>query len=150
MVAMGWLFTMGIAVPIIWIFSYGIGFIKLDYLTALFLQSPYGFAILAVGVSCIIPAISLHSKDRLGWKDTMVTLSILIICFLAFGLPYLITYMTRINDGHVSALLKYYPCSVLVCISLLLFILYAVPFILLIIDRKNYFEMIHQRKLEDR
>jgi hypothetical protein len=145
-IAIWWLFIIGIAVPIIWILSYIIGFCNLDYLTALFFQSPWGFAILLVSISCIPPLILLSQKSKSAWKETIVILSILIICFLAIGLPYLTTQITDVNDYDVSHLRSHFPY--LFIFIPLLFIVYAVPFILLILDRKNYFEMVRQRELE--
>ena len=143
-----WLFTIGIVVPIIWILSYVIGFCKLDYLTALFLQSPWGFAILLVSVSCIPPLILLSQKTKSAWKGTIVILSLLIICFLAIGLPYLTTQITNVNDYDVRHLRSHFPF--LFIFIPLFFIVYAVPLILIILDRKNYFEMVRQRELENK
>jgi uncharacterized membrane protein len=55
--------------------------------------------------------------------------------------------MTRINDIHVNELRTYYSYSVYV-FAPFLFTVYTVPFILLILDRKNYFAMVRQREVE--
>jgi len=140
-VTIWWLFIMGIVVPIAWILSYLIGSNSLDYLSLLFLQSPWGFAILLVSISCLPPAILLLRKAKSDWKEAVIILSIEIICFLSIGLPYL----ARLDNYDQFVFSQHFP-YIFVSIPLLL-LSYLIPLILLILDRKNYFEMVRQREL---
>jgi hypothetical protein len=86
---------------------------------------------IAVGFLYIIPSILLRRKKRARWKAAVAILFIGSLSFTGLIIFY-------------AACPEYYPWYVFTPAV----IIYAVPLILVILDRKNYFEMVRQRELE--
>jgi CHASE2 domain-containing sensor protein len=85
------------------------------------------------GVFTLISGILLGKESKQAWKVTAIILAITIICFLGLSLYSLINAVVYIIP--LISLLEGLSCFI--------------PLILIILDRKNYFEMVRQRELEE-
>lgn len=91
-----------------------------------------GLVIVAVGILYLLPSVLLLKRKSWAWIFAISVLTLELLFFTVF---------------YTSSL---FPCSY--CRSphyeyTPIFIIYFVPLILIIIDRKNYFAMVHQHEL---
>ena len=84
------------------------------------------------GIFMFLSFVFLSTKGKKAWAITVIILVITIICFLGLNLYSL--------ANHV-----YYMITL---ISFLEWLSCLFPLSLIILDRKNYFKMVHQRELE--
>ena len=91
----------------------------------------YALVFLPIWILFLLPSILLPRKRRWCWTTSIIVLCLEIIIILAVCI-----------FGAIHYRYTYY----LELISIVIF--YLVPFALIILDRKNYFEMIRQRKLK--
>ena len=94
----------------------------------------FTFILLAIGIFYILPIRLLFRKERRAWSLAVLSISIDILAL--FVTAWIISYF-YLDNGHSSVLLL-----------IPLWILGLVPLILIILDRKNYFEIVHQREAE--
>jgi hypothetical protein len=87
------------------------------------------FILLIGSIFYIISDIFLSRRNRRAWIVAVTALSVVSICSIGIYLYYL-----------SSSSYSYY--------SAIPIISYLVPLLLIILDRKNYFEMVHRRELE--
>ena len=78
----------------------------------------------AVGLLYLIPGILLCMKRNLSWISSIIILS-------AEAIPFLIMTIIFMNPIPIAGI-----------------VVVLIPLIFLILDRKNYFEMVRQRELE--
>jgi hypothetical protein len=86
--------------------------------------------VLPIWLLFLLPSIFLASKKPWGWTTSIIMLSLEILGSLGVCIYFATT------DGLYY--LQYTPAIIIL----------LVPLILIIIDRKNYFEMVRQRELE--
>jgi len=92
-----------------------------------------GLAILAAGILYLLPSILLIKRKSWAWTFTISELVIELALFIVFYTSPLFSCL-HCRSPHY----EYTP----------ILIVYFVPLILLIIDRKKYFEMVHKRELD--
>lgn len=97
----------------------------------LFDSAIYALVFLPIWILFLLPSILLPRKRRWCWTTSIMILCLEIIIILAVCI-----------FGAIHYRYSYY----LELIPIVVF--YLVPFALIILDRKNYFEMIRQRELE--
>jgi hypothetical protein len=121
-IAIWWLFIVGITLTVLTITA-------LPWMTDWSPIGPTMYLIpIAMGLLAISPAILLLIKNQTAWTFAKVILSILLILLAIFWL-----------------------CGAAITIfGNLLLLSVFIPFLLIILDRKNYFEMVRQRELEKR
>jgi hypothetical protein len=129
-------------ITVLWLIAMGV-ILTTWHLVALFVLSLYSldagpvnergnnlvFILLLGSILYIISGIFLSRRSKRAWIVAVTVLSIVTICSIGIYLYYLSP------SGY-----SYY--------SAIPIIAYLVPLILLILDRKNYFEMVRQRELE--
>gem|GEM_PF-6596170 len=93
----------------------------------------WALVFLPVWVLFLLPSILLSRKRRWCWTTSIIVLCSEIVIILA------VFIFGAIHYGY-----SYY----LELIPIVIF--YLVPFVLIILDRKNYFETVRQRELEKR
>ena len=91
----------------------------------------YALVFLPIWILFLLPSVLLPRKRQWCWKTSLTVLCLEIIIILAVCIVGYIHY-------RYSYIVQLMP----------IVIFYLVPFILIILDRKNYFEMVRQRKLE--
>ena len=91
----------------------------------------YAVVFLPIWILFLLPSILLPRKRRWCWTTSIMILCLEIIIILAVCI-----------FGAIHYRYSYY----LELIPIVIF--YLVPFILIILDRKNYFEMLRQQELE--
>lgn len=124
-----------------WIFIVGVVFVAL---TALFLgcspepESRNNLWIgIAVGFLYILPGILFYVKNKLAWISAIVIISVDLI----FWLIYLV--LNAVDNYKAE-----HPVFKDITFLIYPILLILIPLILLILDQKNYFEMVRQRELE--
>ena len=131
-IATWWLIVIGVLLTILGVL----------YMFALFLQSMWStsgddgrlyIVLLLGGIFTFISGIFLSKESKWAWQIAAIVLIIAMICFIA---GYLCLSIDSANYSKLPIIL---PVGLLI---------YLTPLILIILDRKNYFEMVRQRELE--
>jgi len=94
------------------------------------------FVLLLGSIFYILSGISLSRKSKRAWAVAVTILSIITICSMGI-------YLYISDYAYYSRI----PCIKIPIILLLGFFIYLTPLILVILDRKNYFEMVRQLEL---
>jgi hypothetical protein len=133
-IAAWWIITYGIVTTIAQISFLSISPAWSDYAEWSQRAFIYILILLVIGLLYILPIRFLFRRERWPWTVAVVIMSINILILI-------------VNAWIISAIyLDFDHNTVLLFIPL--WILGVVPLVLVVLDRKNYFEILRQRKLE--
>jgi hypothetical protein len=121
-----------------WIYLFGttaLIFTLLPVFLGMLVSPAFCLETIAVAILYFVPAILLFTKNTTAWESAVIILSIEPILIIIFGVIYCVSKGYAI-DGTII--------SILLLTSIIVFL----PLILIILDRKNYFEMVRQRESE--
>jgi glucan phosphoethanolaminetransferase (alkaline phosphatase superfamily) len=142
-VAARWLLVVGVVLTIwtfvIWFSVFAIDAVESTEGTGSSISSSWFFIPVVGSIFAICSGISLSKKSEMTWDVAIACLFITMICSLVGCYYYLSSY-----NGSSSTIIN----ILTIVTSIFLLVEPIVPLILILLDKKNYFEMVRQREFE--